>query len=55
MILPPCAVFTKKVPITEAMMDTPPSTIGYATAWPTTDSPGSSSAPSTIVAMRVTA
>ncbi len=55
MILPPCEVFTKYVPTIEAMMDTAPSTRGNVTALPTTAGAGKSNAPSTMVAMMVTA
>ena len=49
----PGLAFTKKQPMMDAMMDTPPSASGYSTAL--TGAAVTISAPSTMVAMRVTA
>ena len=53
MILPPGVALTKKQPTIEAKIEKPPSTSGYVTAASATC--GSISAPSSIVAMIVTA
>ena len=53
MILPPARALTKKQPTIDARIEKPPSTSGYTTA--ASARLGSSSAPSSIVAMIVTA
>jgi hypothetical protein len=53
MILPPGVAFTKKVPITDARIETPPSTSGYSTPFGPTSVAITTA--SNIVAMMVTA